>query len=90
MIIPSGTTVNISSGTMQFANSRHTIDFANFNQPISNPSKIIIQPGGTLNLTDVILEGMNNCLGQNLQWEGIELKATLPAPKAVRRKVRLL
>ena len=70
--VPSGTTLNITNATIEFACTQHLVDFDVLSQNLSNTpvTKIIVEAGGTLNITNSTLRGLDAC-GRDWMWEGI-------------------
>ena len=85
VIVPNGATLNISSGTYNFAASDQLWDFwmAPDNYAASGGlygCGIVVQPGGTLNISaGVTLQGIS-IVGEHNVWDGIVVQGTYADP----------
>ncbi|MEP7171151.1 MAG: hypothetical protein ABI855_17415, partial [Bacteroidota bacterium] len=87
-----GGTLEINNGAViSFASTYHTNDFDflvgnNFpGIPVDGnqgPTKIVVEPGGTLIIDNATLKGLNEC-GTEWMWQGVELLGTENAPQTV-------
>lgn len=79
VIVPFGSTLNITNCDLRFAASDHIYDYWNFNttQNYTGGTQIgiIVEPGGTLNIDNSTLEGINDC-GDRYMWDGIVVQGS--------------
>ncbi len=61
VIVPAGSILNINSATIRFADS----------EQMQWPSRIIVEPGGRLQLNNSTLSAMENC--PNNMWDGVQV-----------------
>ncbi|MEO6832388.1 MAG: hypothetical protein ABI169_09300, partial [Chitinophagaceae bacterium] len=79
VIVPPGTTLNITNSDIRFASSDHVYDYWQFDNTQNltgyglggTQIGIIVQPGGVLNINNSKLEGLNDC--NRYMWDGLTI-----------------